>query len=475
MLVQHHERLDTPPRHHVGHTVPSPQALNVVERFDGSKDPNTWLLCLTELADLHQWSDDTRLRVARIKLTETAQRWARTRQFDGWDDFQRQLDSRFGETRETAAWHLEKCWQKAGEDTKAFADRFLQDAERAGRSEDDALVFSFIQRLQPDLRVEVARQRLQSIEEIVAFCHFWTSLQGTQDRSDRATAYHSFPDAGYGPRLPLKGAAPPPRRQELRRDEGHRPGNPFRPPLREMPSRAPQAPRANPQPAVNRGPISPAGPDGSGIEDLTRRFQKLELNLHQQLQDRNRQIKTLRYALTKQQGGAAQINLLGEELEWSDSGEIDESELDQEDWPLFSCREQQILRQPLLVCRQRGWRSTLMRQALMHLLSQPTPLQPRLQRLRPGLLRTTPAACRALGSLAGIPLWCSQHPDHRSTGYCCSAPGVPGWEPAGSAVGQRQGQKNGARHLQGHQAGWFAGELCPTPSSTHLLSWPSGW
>jgi hypothetical protein len=39
----------------------------------------------------------------------------------------------------------------------------MQDAEKAGRIEDETLVYNFTQRLLPELKVEVARQRLESI------------------------------------------------------------------------------------------------------------------------------------------------------------------------------------------------------------------------------------------------------------------------------------------------------------------------
>lgn len=37
------------------------------------------------------------------------------------------------------------------ESPKAFADRFMEDADRAGRTEDEALVFQFLRQMQPDL------------------------------------------------------------------------------------------------------------------------------------------------------------------------------------------------------------------------------------------------------------------------------------------------------------------------------------
>lgn len=81
-----------------------------------------------------------------------AQRWMRRKRFEDWDDFQEQFTRRFGETRETAVARLTRCSQRYDETPKAFADRFLENAERAGRAEDEALVYQFLGKLRPQPR-----------------------------------------------------------------------------------------------------------------------------------------------------------------------------------------------------------------------------------------------------------------------------------------------------------------------------------
>ncbi len=120
--------------------VPPGYALNAIERFDGSEDPNCWLDSIQDVADLYALSDSTCLKIAKIKLSGPARSWARYHQFADWFDFQTQLQSRYGETKASAICRLERCWQHPTESVKDFADRYLQDAEKAGRAQDDTLV-----------------------------------------------------------------------------------------------------------------------------------------------------------------------------------------------------------------------------------------------------------------------------------------------------------------------------------------------
>ena len=117
----------------MGH-IPSPQALNTIERYDGGSDPNDWVSNLQEIAALYAWSDATCLRIAKIRLQGAARSWAQPRQFADWDDFQRQLDHRFGETKETAIARLEQCRQRPQETPKAFAECESRLGLRAMRS-----------------------------------------------------------------------------------------------------------------------------------------------------------------------------------------------------------------------------------------------------------------------------------------------------------------------------------------------------
>ena len=128
---------------------------NAFEKYDGKGDARAWLNTFIEMADFGGLTEEVTLKVARLHLKEAAQKWSQQRQFDSWADFEEQFISRFGETTETAVARLERCSQLPGESPKSFADRFLEDAERAGRVPDAALLFQFIQKLQPDLKIEV--------------------------------------------------------------------------------------------------------------------------------------------------------------------------------------------------------------------------------------------------------------------------------------------------------------------------------
>jgi len=114
--------------------IPPGYALNAIERYDGTQDPSVWLDSIQEVADLYDLSDSTSLKIARINLSGPARSWARCRQFADWPNFQKQLQSRYGESKASAICRLERCWQHSNESVKDFADRYLQDAERAGRA-----------------------------------------------------------------------------------------------------------------------------------------------------------------------------------------------------------------------------------------------------------------------------------------------------------------------------------------------------
>jgi len=291
--------------------IPNPQAINTIERFDGNQDPTAWLNNVYEIATLYGWSEAICLRVAKIRLKGAAQRWAQSRQFNSWVEFQQQLDHRFGETQEAAIIHLESCYQRRDESPRAFADRFRQDADRSGRVEDAALVYTFIQRLQPRLKTEAIRQQLRSIDKVVEYCNYWLGAQG-QSGSENTPAEdrNTFPVRDDFP-SPRNQA--PPRRYEQRRFQP-RPA-PQRPPLRDASNRA----TPNNQPSANPKHSPQATASTAAVEDLSRQFQQLQLNLHdhqqmqQRMQDKDREIRTLRYALERQRPDAAQINFMGDE------------------------------------------------------------------------------------------------------------------------------------------------------------------
>ena len=293
--------------------IPSPQAINTIDKFDGSskQDPASWIANDYDIATMYNWSEAACLRAAKIRLQGDAQRWAQANQFTSWSDFSLKLTARFGETQETAIIRLESSYQRSGESPRAFADRFRHDADRAGRMEDAALVYSFIQRLQPNLRDEVVRQRLRSIDAAVEYCNYLIGARvqlgmGFSAAQPADGGSSTPPDRGFRPN-PNSG----PRRDAFQQPRAFaRPQG--RAPFRDMSNRGrPANPPVPPKP-------SPAAPPPSAVDDLTRQLQQLQINLHQQqntqrqLQDKDRTIRTLRYALERQpQVPDAQLNFMG--------------------------------------------------------------------------------------------------------------------------------------------------------------------
>lgn len=294
------------------HAMPALQALNAIAPYDGKKDPDAWLSSIQAIADLYGWTEELCLKIARVRLTGPAWNWAQARQFPSWAAFQQQLDSRYGETKESAIARLECCRQYATELVKDFADRYLYNAEKAGRAEDEALIYNFIQRLQPDLKLEVARQRLHSIEQIVTFGNFWTGLlQGAEDMEPTG-AYDSesfIRPCDVSSRYQRAECSP---WDNSRVAQADRP-TPFRDNTNRGPSGAPMTDYRSPHKASHFSPAPTAAPTDAVIRELTANFKRLELRLLQQMQDQDEEIGTLRTALSKQreqQQTASQLNTM---------------------------------------------------------------------------------------------------------------------------------------------------------------------
>ena len=316
--------------------VPTPQALTSIERYDGRQDPAVWLDYVQEVATLYHWSDATCLLVAKIRLTGNAKTWSRQHQFLNWAAFQEQLECRFGETKQSSIAKLENCCQLPDESVRDFADRFLRNAQRAGRVEDAALVYNFTQRLQPELRMEVARRRLHHIEDIVTFCDFWTGLWNGQDENRPPPGANLA--TGYQPRLSHECNAHPRVQDSFERETGH-PEQPFRP--RQLQDSPNYYPTAQPwqrykSPRQSNPPVrNPT--ESAAVENLTKRVQRAELNQLQMLQEKDREIHALRMALQQQQqrAGTFQINNLTNlasesyTATWEDESE-DDYDLDEE-------------------------------------------------------------------------------------------------------------------------------------------------
>jgi hypothetical protein len=133
------------------------------------------------MAELYQWDEALCIKIGVLQLEGAALLWAQRQQFASWSGFCQQLTQQFGETTESAAARLEQCFHEHGESPRAFADRFLCCAVKAGRCEDPALLYGFTQRLLPELREEALRQRLHSIADVAAFCEYWVTTQSGFD------------------------------------------------------------------------------------------------------------------------------------------------------------------------------------------------------------------------------------------------------------------------------------------------------
>jgi thymidylate kinase/transposase InsO family protein len=309
-----------------GRNLPTPQALNAVERYDGKADAHAWLDSLSTIADLYNWSDDVCLCVAKIRLAGPAQRWSCLRKFHDWEDFQEQFTRRFGETTESAIARLSRCFQKPNESPKAFADRFLEDAERAGRTEDAALVHQFLCHLRPELRREAARKRPRTIEDIVDFCNYWLGATAEDPlwQANLAEPYKTSNwrkvrfDEGYNPKIksPTRDLAEAdtkwPEERNRYNDNSDRAaggssyrsnrfndrssnnnGNNSRPFRRDNPNRS-----YNPSPA--RSAAADNAP-ASDIDNLTKQFERLRLDNDSKLKEKDKELRHLRYLLQQKQ------------------------------------------------------------------------------------------------------------------------------------------------------------------------------
>lgn len=310
----------------------SAQMLNAFKDYNGQKAPDTWLQTFNMIANLFSLPDELRYKVAITKLTDEAQRWSHNRCFRNWDDFQAQLSNRFGESPGTAIARLEACRQGENEPPRAFADRFLHDAEKAGRQEDDALVFTFMQRLNPDLRQEVLRHQPKTIEDAVEYANWWLGAQvGTYANNNYNGAgggysstnshyhYNNYNNGGAGGYY--RATRAPNNNNNFNNSSGGYGNNrsPFNRPLAR--NNAPLRPPRPFQEMTNRPRVAAPPPKpaaaANAIDDLVRGMAGLQLNLQQQndakakqLEAAQRQIRTLQFALDAR---APQINFLGEE------------------------------------------------------------------------------------------------------------------------------------------------------------------
>ena len=177
---------------------PLPSQMNAIGSYYGdgqdTVSANNWLNLFNENADLFNWPDDTRVRVARTKMVGPASDWVCgiPRQ-TSWNQFSNEFLARFGERRDAALMRLAKCRQMKGESVASYADRFRRDANLAGRTEDDSLLFHFREGLQWRLKDEVhrARDRIHDLADIIECAKYWEDYYYTVRGDDAG-------DAGFG-------------------------------------------------------------------------------------------------------------------------------------------------------------------------------------------------------------------------------------------------------------------------------------
>ena len=188
---------------------PLPSQMNAIAPYYGdgqdSLSANNWLRLFNANADLFNWSEDTKVRVGRIKMTGPAFEWTcGISDQASWTQFSNEFLARFGERRESALMRLAKCRQMKGESVASYSDRFRRDANLAGRVEDDSLLFQFREGLQWRLKDEVhrARDRIQTLSDIVEYAKYWEdyyTLRG-EDTSNQGLGYMGARNNNnYGP------------------------------------------------------------------------------------------------------------------------------------------------------------------------------------------------------------------------------------------------------------------------------------
>eukprot|EP00775_Hariotina_reticulata_P003334 gene3334-biopygen5021 len=249
-----------------------------------------------ELALIYEWNEADCLRIARVRFRGPAQRWAQPRQFHDWDDFERQFLEQFGETPETAMVRLENCFQKTRESPKKFADRFLQEAERAGHRTDTALLHQFIRRLHPEFRLEVTRQRPTTMEDAIEFGNYsGANSEIATEEYTMAKQQHPAGQNGAYCRGEQSNRPPPFARHQDNRafhspswrprqgnkeHSGIQNRSPWTNRDGQFPPRNDQQQRPfNPPGANNNRPSQVSGNDA--VDDLSRQLEKLQINLRQ--------------------------------------------------------------------------------------------------------------------------------------------------------------------------------------------------
>jgi hypothetical protein len=145
--------------------------LSDIAPFSGEDDLSAydWLKHMSCLASLYRWDSAACLCIACAKLRGTAAMWLDSAQPSTWKAFQTAFMERFGEDAEALYSRFEQCSQRRGEPTRAYRDRFLALAARAGRLDDPYLPTRFFKGLTRSLRRNMVAYKpmLRTIDDMV--------------------------------------------------------------------------------------------------------------------------------------------------------------------------------------------------------------------------------------------------------------------------------------------------------------------
>ena len=286
----------------------SASSLNAVEKFHGGRreDPVDWLNKLNRIGRNFNWSDRNKVDVALLRICGPAAVWAESIDSEvPWSEFEMLFLDRFTEPIEEAMARLTRCKQGPYESIIAYTDRFKSDARSANRVEDGALVWQYLEGMNPDLRVEIYRQggnRPQSIDEISRFLKGWEANSASLNRfgpdpsnpprdnrrNTDGTWTRFSKNNNNGPRNPNRGwsSGRYDGSNSRPRDFGNwRP----RPPQQQYQDRRPMPPQqpaflANPAPRPNPPPVS----QDPTMEEITKQFEQMKLVLDERRRDMQR-------------------------------------------------------------------------------------------------------------------------------------------------------------------------------------------
>ena len=158
-------------------------SLSLVGQFHGrpGDDAVSWLQRLNRLAQpiINNWNGKAKMAVALTMLCGDAGLWARTIDENMlWPAFELAFLERFGEPAEEAMARLARCKQGDAEPIQVYTDRFKKDASLAGRVEDRALIYQYMEGMHCYLNQEVLRQGTACLQAgIHGICQFLKTLE----------------------------------------------------------------------------------------------------------------------------------------------------------------------------------------------------------------------------------------------------------------------------------------------------------